>query len=77
LEPEVFSEGNTTAEPATMKSALSGPNASDWKKAMDEEIRAHYENGTWDLVELPPDRRAISAKWVYKLKKDENGDVTR
>jgi hypothetical protein len=34
-------------------------------------------NGTWELTQLPPDRKAIGLKWVFKTKKDEKGDVVR
>jgi hypothetical protein len=29
------------------------------------------------LTQLPPDRKAMGLKWVFKTKKDENGDVVR
>ena len=35
------------------------------------------KNKTWKLVQLPTGHRPISLKWVYKLKKDEKGMVTR
>jgi len=35
------------------------------------------KNKTWELVQLPAGHRPISLKWVYKLKKDEKGMVTR
>ena len=33
-----------------------------------EEIKALHANDTWDLVELPKDRKAIPNKWVYRIK---------
>ena len=27
------------------------------------------KNGTWDLVELPKDRKTVGCKWVFKLKR--------
>lgn len=48
-----------------------------WWKAMKEELQAIEENQTWILTELPQDRRAIGLKWVFKVKKDENGKVVR
>ncbi|CAN6299790.1 unnamed protein product [Urochloa humidicola] len=35
------------------------------------------KNRTWELADLPPGHRAISLKWVYKLKKDETGVVIK
>jgi hypothetical protein len=35
------------------------------------------DNGTFVLVDFPKRRSAISCKWVFKLKLDENGDVAR
>ncbi|GKD70838.1 ribonuclease H-like domain, reverse transcriptase, RNA-dependent DNA polymerase, partial [Tanacetum coccineum] len=34
-------------------------------------------NNTWTLVELPPGRKAIGLKWVYKVKKDPTGAVIK
>jgi hypothetical protein len=44
-----------------------------WKIAMEEEMDALEKNKTWDLVELPKDRRVVGCKWVYKLKKGVDG----
>ncbi|OMO64840.1 Integrase, catalytic core [Corchorus capsularis] len=36
-----------------------------WREAMEKEIQALEENGTWDLVPLPQDKRAIDSKWRW------------
>ncbi|KAG6390686.1 hypothetical protein SASPL_148425 [Salvia splendens] len=48
-----------------------------WKIAMDEEINAIEKNDTWSLTTLPEGRKAIGVKWVYKTKKNANGEVQR
>ncbi|GAB1869619.1 Gag-pol polyprotein [Camponotus japonicus] len=48
-----------------------------WKKAVQDEIDSLLENGTWDLVELPPGKRVIDNRWIFKIKRDENGDIER
>ncbi|KAG6388778.1 hypothetical protein SASPL_150214 [Salvia splendens] len=48
-----------------------------WKIAMDEEINAIENNDTWLLTTLPEGRKAIGEKWVYKTKKNVNGEVQR
>ncbi|CAN0511063.1 unnamed protein product, partial [Discosporangium mesarthrocarpum] len=41
-----------------------------------EFIRLQSAN-VFSPTELPPDRKAIGAKWIYKWKTDEMGIVTR
>ncbi|CAL1371426.1 unnamed protein product [Linum trigynum] len=48
-----------------------------WIKAMEEELNALLESQTWDLVTLPPGKRAIGCKWVYKTKLKPDGAVER
>ena len=44
-------------------------NGDKWKEAMKDEMKALDKNATWDLVELPKDRKTVGCKWVYKLKR--------
>lgn len=67
----------TNCEPKTMEEALSSKNAERWRNAMKEELQSLMENRTWTLVELPPDRKAIPNKWVFKTKMDEHGNIDR
>jgi hypothetical protein len=48
-----------------------------WRRAMMDELRTIKENNTWELTKLPSSRRAIGLKWVFKVKKNEHGDVVR
>ncbi|KAK1440796.1 hypothetical protein QVD17_06628 [Tagetes erecta] len=65
---------SSTDEPKTFKQAVQDEN---WRKAMEKEIRALEENGTWTLEELPEGKRAIDSKWVYKVKFKPNGEIER
>jgi hypothetical protein len=35
------------------------------------------ENGTWSLIDLPPGRKPIGVKWVFKVKRDEHGAMSK
>lgn len=64
-------------EPSTVTEAMNDSKASHWKKAMDEEMESHRQNNTWSLVALPNGRKAIKAKWVFKTKEDNDGNIIR
>ncbi|KAL4020424.1 hypothetical protein IC575_019200 [Cucumis melo] len=48
-----------------------------WKIAMDEEIKAIKKNDTWELSTLPNGKKAVGVKWVFKIKRNEKGEVKR
>jgi hypothetical protein len=56
---------------------MSGPDADKWYEAGMAEMQAHFENGTWQLVQLPAGRKAIGSKWVFKIKRNADGSVER
>ncbi|GAA0168571.1 transmembrane signal receptor [Lithospermum erythrorhizon] len=48
-----------------------------WCDALKAEISALENNGTWSLVELPNDKKALGSRWVYKIKYKSDGSVER
>jgi hypothetical protein len=48
-----------------------------WRAVMAEEMRAIQENDTWELASLLAGHRVIGLKWVYKVKRNEAGEVMR
>ena len=34
-------------------------------------------NGTWELTPLPKNRQSLGCKWVFRTKRDANGNVVR
>ncbi|KAG5870075.1 hypothetical protein JTB14_012917 [Gonioctena quinquepunctata] len=45
----------------------------NWKNAMKKEYQSLIDNETWDLVDLPANKKAVSCKWVYNLKSGAHG----
>jgi hypothetical protein len=39
-----------------------------WKAAILEELGALDKNKTWELMSLPPDKKAVGCKWVFTVK---------
>lgn len=60
-------------EPSTYMEAITCKESKEWKKAMDAELNAIEENETWELTALPKGRKAIGSKWVFKIKRNEDG----
>ena len=48
-----------------------------WREAMLEELRALEKNKTWDLVKLPPGKKAVSCKWIFTMKQTPEGKIER
>jgi hypothetical protein len=44
---------------------------------MQLEYSSLIDNGTWELVDLPPDRVVVHIMWIYKINSDTVGDVSR
>jgi len=44
---------------------------------MDKEIKILQENNTWTLVPRPEGKKILTSKWVFKIKRDQNGEIKR
>lgn len=44
---------------------------------MSAEIQALERNNTWNLQNLPPGKRLVSCKWMYKIKYRADGTIER
>ncbi|CCA74092.1 hypothetical protein PIIN_08046 [Serendipita indica DSM 11827] len=68
---------STSREPTTLGEALKRPDGDKYVQAAIEEVRAHLENGTWKLVRLPQGKKAIGSRWVFKIKRDADGSISK
>ncbi|UYV72085.1 hypothetical protein LAZ67_9001767 [Cordylochernes scorpioides] len=49
----------------------------EWLKASEEEMKSLIENDTWTLTDLPPGKKSIGSKWIFKAKYNQDGNVER
>ena len=61
-------------EPTSYEEAVSHPS---WQDAMSKELQALEDTKTWSIVSLPPDKKPIACKWVYRIKYKADGNIER
>lgn len=44
---------------------------------MHKELTALVENGTWQLANLPLEKKPIASKWVYRIKYNPDSTINR
>lgn len=74
---ENFEQINAIVEPKNLNDVLHDPYKDEWLEAMRDEMDSMHKNKTWELVELPPDRKAIGNKWVFTVKTNFNGEIEK
>jgi histone deacetylase 1/2 len=71
LKPKAFL---TEMEPQSVTTAMAD---SRWLQPMKEEYTTLMKNNTWSLVPLPPHKKAIGCKWLFRVKENPDGTVNK
>ncbi|XP_074297115.1 uncharacterized protein LOC141627793 [Silene latifolia] len=64
----------THNEPRNYKEAAQ---SAAWRQAMETEMKALVDNKTWVLEPLPPSKKALGSKWLYKIKYKSDSTIER
>ncbi|KAJ3559246.1 hypothetical protein NM688_g455 [Phlebia brevispora] len=68
---------STNGDPLSLEEAQARPDWPKWKEAMDVEITQLTGRGTWEMADCPANRKTVSCKWVFHLKRDEARNVVK
>lgn len=63
-------------DPLDYREATAGPNKEAWMESMRKELNNMERLHVYELTELPPGRKAIGCKWVFKTKRGADGEPT-
>ena len=69
----IYSIIDEPGEPRTIQEALNGPEAQQWREAMDNEYASITKNNTWKLCDLPSGEAVVGSKWIFKKKRSADG----
>lgn len=70
-------ECNFLKIPENYKEMLTDSNKNHWLKAMETEFQKLVERDVWEIVPPKPEARILNCGWVYSVKKNTAGRITR
>lgn len=76
-EDEAHSTTMSDFEPTTYQEMISCPDARLWMEGVNSEMKSLEDNNTFTVVPIPKGRKIVGSKLVFKLKRDEQGNITR
>jgi hypothetical protein len=63
------------SETVTYEEALSSSDKCKWEEAIKKELKAFQMNKAWTIVDRPSNKPVVKSKWVFKIKRDAEGNV--
>ncbi|KNC31245.1 Copia protein [Lucilia cuprina] len=74
---EVLVEQAVDDSPTTFNEIEKRKDRNKWFEAVKEELKSMKDNNVWTLVEKPKDVKTLKSKWVFRIKKNENGELSK
>ncbi len=73
----VYKVSTFDTHPKSFAEAMQRPDAQMYYDAAVEEMQTLIDNHSWELVKLPPGRKAIGSRWVFRIKHKAEGSIER
>ncbi|GMF41384.1 unnamed protein product [Phytophthora lilii] len=70
-------EENDGERAATFDEVMKSKYKTEWLRAMESEMKSLEDHKTWTLVDMPPGKRAVGCKWVFRIKRDPSGEIVK
>ncbi|KAG6543704.1 hypothetical protein Mapa_014888 [Marchantia paleacea] len=64
-------------EPSSYAEAARRSDWKKWEQAILEEKESLQQTCTWEFVDLPPGRKTIGCRWVFKVKRGAAGEILK
>ena len=49
----------------------------DWQSVIQSDIKSILKNKMWDVMDRPKGKRSITAKWIFKVKRNMHRDINK
>ena len=66
-----------SSDPLTLSQATKRPDWPKWEAAIKEELRSLEAFSTFEVVDLPPGKRPVGCKYVFKIKYRPDGSIDK
>jgi len=66
--------GSVEVDPSSLEEVVQQP---IWVDAMVEEYDSIIRNSVWKVLPRPTDKSVVSSRWIYKVKKETDGNVEK
>ena len=63
--------------PQTYQDAISRSDSPQWQASINAEFDSLHKNNTWIITPLPPNRKPITSKWIFKIKTKADGTLDK
>ena len=67
----------TIPEPQNYSEAVSSLYRTEWLKAIHSELSSLNQNQTFEITHLPPGARTVGTRWIFKIKINKDGTLSR
>ena len=68
---------NLTDDPQTLEEVRARPDAELWERSVNDELASLLSKEVYEVTELPKGIKALPVRWVFKVKRNEKGQVDK